>query len=76
MLPTPNNARISRKLQEGGIVAAATFAGLPLDYEVRPGSGAAGGPTILRTCLCTCTGACIACLNAQNSLSLCLCHIA
>ncbi|KAK9824687.1 hypothetical protein WJX72_012392 [[Myrmecia] bisecta] len=33
-LPNPNSERVVRKLQEGGIIAATTFPGLPLDFEV------------------------------------------
>jgi hypothetical protein len=33
-LPQPNDGRIIRRLEEGGVVAVANFSGLPLDYEV------------------------------------------
>ncbi|KAK9832958.1 hypothetical protein WJX74_002802 [Apatococcus lobatus] len=33
-LPNPSDGRVRRRLQEGGLVAATTFSGLPLDFEV------------------------------------------
>ncbi|KAL3139503.1 hypothetical protein ABBQ38_003826 [Trebouxia sp. C0009 RCD-2024] len=33
-LPLPNDSKVTRKMQEGGILAATSFGGIPLDFEV------------------------------------------
>jgi len=34
VLPLPNDARVTRKMEEGGVVAATSFPGIPLDFQV------------------------------------------
>lgn len=34
VLPLPNDARVTRKMEEGGILAATSFPGIPLDFQV------------------------------------------